>query len=112
MIGRYRVNGERGLIWRKCQALPLQLQLTRVLPRAGLNVSMARPVLDRVNLVSIGGGILRFAAAMELHVKSLDAIHLGTIGLLGSGIAVVTRDDNMAEIAARLGLEVIKPLSD
>jgi len=89
----------------------LQLELTRVLRREGLAVSMARPVLDRVNLVSIDDGILRFAAAIESHVKSLDAIHLATCGLLGSGITVVTHDANMAEVAASLGLEAIDPLS-
>lgn len=90
----------------------LHLELTRVLRREGLDVSMARPVLDRVNLVSIDDGILRFAAAIELHVKSLDAIHLATCGLLGSGIAVVTHDENMATVAASLGLDAIDPLAD
>jgi uncharacterized protein len=89
----------------------LQLELTRVLRREGLDVSMARPVLDRVNLVSIDDGVLRFAAAIETHVKSLDAIHLATCGLLGSGITVVTHDENMAEVAVSLGLEAIDPLS-
>jgi uncharacterized protein len=89
----------------------LHLELTRVLRREGLDVSMARPVLDRVNLVSIDDGVLRFAAAIETHVKSLDAIHLATCGLLGSGITVVTHDENMAEVAVSLGLEAIDPLS-
>lgn len=89
----------------------LQLELVRVLRREGLDVSMARPVLDRVNLVSIDDGILRFAAAIEAHVKSLDAIHLATCGLLGSGITVVTHDENMAQVAASLGLEATDPLS-
>jgi predicted nucleic acid-binding protein len=89
----------------------LQLELTRVLRREGLEVSMARAVLDRVNLVSIDDGILRFAAAIEAQVKSLDAIHLATCGLLGSGITVVTHDGNMAAVAATLGLEAIDPIS-
>ncbi len=90
----------------------LQLELTRVLRRERLAVSMARPVLDRINLVSIDDGILRFAAAIESHIKSRDAIHLATCGLLGSGITVVTHDENMAEVAASLGLEAIDPLGD
>lgn len=90
----------------------LQLELTRVLRREGLAVSMARPVLDRINLVSIDDGILRFAAALESHIKSLDAIHLATCGLLGSGITVATHDENMTEVAASLGLEAIDPLGD
>lgn len=89
----------------------LQLELTRVLRREGLDVSMARPVLDRINHVSIDDGILRFAAAIEAHVKSLDSIHLATCGLLGSGITMVTHDESMARVAASLGLEAIDPLS-
>lgn len=89
----------------------LQLELTRVLRREGLDVVMARPMLDRVNFVSIDDGVLRFAAAIETHVKSLDAIHLATCGLLGSGVTMATHDENMAEVAASLGLEAIDPLS-
>lgn len=89
----------------------LHLELTRVLRREGLDVSMARPVLDRINLVSIDDGILRFAASIEAHIKSLDAIHLATCALLGSGIGVVTHDDGMARVAASLGLDVMDPLA-
>lgn len=88
----------------------LQLELTRVLRREGLDVAAARPVLDRINLVSIDDGVLRFAAAIEPHVKSLDAIHLATCSLLGNGVVVVTHDQSMAEVAAAMGLEVIDPL--
>ncbi len=90
----------------------LHLELIRVLRREGFDVSLARPVLDRVNLVSLDDGILRFAAAIELHIKSLDAIHLATCGLLGSGIALVTHDANMADVAASLGLESIDPIAE
>jgi len=89
----------------------LHLELTRVLRREGLDVLMARPVLDRINLVSIDDGILRFAAAIETHIKSLDAIHLATCALLGSRISVVTHDANMALLAVGLGLETMDPLA-
>ena len=90
----------------------LHLELTRVLRRESLDASMARPLLDRINLVSIDDGVLRFAAAIEPHVKSLDAIHLATCALLGSGIGVATHDGNMAEVAASLGLETMDPLTN
>ncbi|MGQ0799493.1 MAG: type II toxin-antitoxin system VapC family toxin [Pseudomarimonas sp.] len=89
----------------------LHLELTRVLRREGLDVSMARPLLDRINLVSIDDGILRFAAAIEAHVKSLDAIHLATCALLGAGIGVVTHDENVALVAESLGLDAMDPLT-
>ena len=89
----------------------LHLELARVLRREALDVSMARPVLDRVNLVSIDDGVLRFAAAIEAHIKSLDAIHLATCALLGANINVVTHDTQMSAAAASLGLDTIDPLA-
>lgn len=88
----------------------LHLELTRVLRRERLELALARPVLDRVNLVSIDDGVLRFAAAIEPHVKSLDAIHLATCSLLGSGVTVATHDGNMAGVAWQLGLDAFDPL--
>ena len=89
----------------------LHLELTRVLRRERLDPILARPVLDRINLVSIDDGVLRFAAAIEPHIKSLDAIHLATCSLLGSGVAVVTHDASMVEVALLLGLDAFDPLS-
>lgn len=89
----------------------LHLELTRVLRREGLDASMVRPVLDRVNLVSIDDGVLRFAAAIEAHIKSLDAIHLATCALLGANIGIVTHDAQMSAAAASLGLETMDPLA-
>jgi predicted nucleic acid-binding protein len=87
----------------------LHLELTRVLRREGLDVSMARPVLDRVNLVSIDDGVLRFAAAIEAHIKSLDAIHLATCALLGPNIRMNPRRPDVP--CASLGLETMDPLA-
>ncbi|MBZ0087647.1 MAG: PIN domain-containing protein [Thermomonas sp.] len=88
----------------------LHLELTRVLRREGLDPALSRPLLDRIHQVSIDDGVLRFAAAIEPHVKSLDAIHLATCALLGSGIALATHDDNMARVAASLGLDSMDPI--
>lgn len=88
----------------------LQLELTRVLRREGLGPSLARPLLDRVNLVSIDDGVLRFAGSIQAHLKSLDAIHLATCALLGTAIGVVTHDESMAAVAISLGLDVLDPL--
>jgi predicted nucleic acid-binding protein len=89
----------------------LQLELLRVLRREGLDVGLARPLLDRVNLVSIDDGILRVAGTIEAHVKSPDAIHLATAAMLGSGVILATHDENMRAVAAGLGLDVTDPLA-
>lgn len=88
----------------------LHLELVRVLRRESLNPSLTRAILDRVNLVSIDDGVLRFASAIEPQIRSLDAIHLATSSLLGSGVTIVTHDANMADVAAQLGLDTFDPL--
>ena len=87
----------------------LHLELTRVLRRENLSPSLARPLLERVHQVGIGDGILRFAAAIESHVKSLDAIHLATCSLLGGEVTVATHDSGMAKVSVLLALDVFDP---
>jgi predicted nucleic acid-binding protein len=89
----------------------LQLELSRVLRRERLDPGIARPLLDRVNLVSIDDGVLRFAAAIEPHVKSLDAIHLAACSLLGTGVTMITHDENVLAVALDLGLDAVDPLA-
>lgn len=89
----------------------LELELVRVLRRERLDVELARLVLDRVELTSIDDNLLRSAAAIEPHVKSLDAIHLATSLLLGPGVTMVTHDSGLSLIAASMGRAVIDPLS-
>ncbi len=89
----------------------LELELTRTLRREGLDPSRARSVLKRLDLVSIDDGILRVAAAIETPIKSLDAIHLATCSVLGSGVTLVTHDAKMAMAAASLGIDAFDPLS-
>lgn len=93
-----------------CSSTLLQLEIVRALRRERLDTRHARLVLDRLDLIGIDDGLLRFAAAIEPHVKSLDAIHLATCSLLGNGVTVVTHDANMAEVAVRLGFDVHDPL--
>lgn len=88
----------------------LRLELSRVVRRERLDVGRVRSVTDRVREISVGDGILQFAAAIEPHVKSLDAIHLATCLLLGSDVTLVTHDAQMAEVAGQLGLDVLDPL--
>ncbi len=89
----------------------LNLELSRTLRREQLEVARARLVTDRLHQVSIDDGILRFAAAIEPHAKSLDAIHLATCSLLGSGVTIATHDSMMRDVAGQLGLDAFDPLA-
>lgn len=88
----------------------LELELIHTLRRERLQPARAQLVLRRVNLVSIDDGVLRFAAAIESHVRSLDAIHLATCAMLGSALTVVTHDAAMTAVAGSLGLDAFDPL--
>lgn len=89
----------------------LELEVLRALRREGLDPPLARILLDRLDMVSVDDGILRSAAAIEPHVKSLDAIHLATCLLLGPEVIVATHDTNMGEVATLLGLDTVDPLA-
>jgi len=88
----------------------LGLELARLLRREGLDPTWAHAVLDRISQVSIDDGVLRVAASIEPHVRSLDAIHLATALMLGSDVALVTHDRGMATAAARLGFATEDPV--
>ncbi|MCW2749683.1 MAG: hypothetical protein JWR83_793 [Aeromicrobium sp.] len=88
----------------------LHLELTRVLRRERLDVALADLVLDRVEAISINDGVLQSAAAIEMHVKSLDAIHLATCLLLGPNVTVVTHDAAMSQAAQSLGFGATDPV--
>lgn len=90
----------------------LHLELSRVLRRERLDPGLSRPLMERISQISIDDGVLRFAAAIEQHVKSLDAIHLATCALLGNGVTVATHDVGMGDAAAAMGLESFDPLGD
>lgn len=94
-----------------CSSTLLQLEMVRALRREKLDARYVRLVLDRVSLISIDDGVLRFAAAIEPHVKSLVAVHLASCSLLGNAVTVVTHDANMTDVAAQLGFEVHDPLA-
>jgi predicted nucleic acid-binding protein len=95
-----------------CASTLLRLETVRALRRTNLDVAQANLVTARVNLVSIDDGVLRFAAAIEPHVKSLDAIHLATCSLLGDGLTLVSHDARMLSVARELGFGVHDPLAD
>ena len=89
----------------------LHLELTRVLRRERLDVALADLVLDRVDAISINDAVLQSAAAIETHVKSLDAIHLASCMLLGPDVTVVTHDLAMSQVAQSLDLDTTDPIA-
>ncbi|HET7301065.1 MAG TPA: type II toxin-antitoxin system VapC family toxin [Oleiagrimonas sp.] len=93
-----------------CSSRLLQLEMVRTLRREQMDPAWARLVTDRIELIGIDDGVLRFAAAIEPHLKSLDAIHLATCSLLGDNFTVVTHDARMAEVAIHMGFNVHDPL--
>lgn len=90
----------------------LELEILRTLRRERLDPGLARLVLGRVSLVSIDDAVLEVAGGLEPHVKALDAIHLTTCLMLGSGVTLVTHDANMAAAAAALGIDTMDPLAE
>lgn len=102
------MDDQRGALY---SSTVLQLEIVRALRRERLDIGFSRLVLDRVELVSIDDGVLRVAGSIEPHMKSLDAIHLATCSMLGSGVTVVTHDRGMAAAAVQLGFDTLDPLS-
>ncbi len=88
----------------------LELEIARALRRERIDLRTARLVLDRTNLVSLDDGVLHVAAALEPHLKALDALHLATCSMLGYGVTLVTHDASLAAAAATLGIEHLDPL--
>lgn len=89
----------------------LELEMVRALRREALPIDRAGEVLDRVNLISINDAVLRDAASIEPHIRSLDAIHLASCFLLGGPAVLATHDTRMAEVARGLGYDTLDPLS-
>jgi hypothetical protein len=63
--------------------------------------------------IPLDDAVLHEAEAIVPHVRSLDAIHLGSA--LRSGLddlVIVTHDSAVATVAATLGLRVLDPVID
>jgi hypothetical protein len=77
---------------------------------APIAVATAREVLDEISEVVIDRDLLDRAAALEVGVRSLDAIHLASALRLGATLTeLITYDRRMAVAADALGLPVSAP---
>jgi uncharacterized protein len=87
-------------------------EVLRALVPAGEDaVGTGRKVLTRVDLVRINNRVLEEAATLSpAEIRSLEAIHLATVGRLGEDLgALITYDERMAEAAKQLGHRVVTP---
>ena len=90
----------------------LRTELTRVLRREGLPVLLRDEVLDVLSLVPLTDGVLAAAEAIEPHVKTFDAIHLGSVIAAGLDATIVTHDAGMTAAATSLGYRVFDPVTE
>lgn len=90
----------------------LRTELTRGLRREGLPVNRRDEVLDVLSLVPVTDGVLAAAEAIAPHVKTLDAIHLGSVIAAGLDATVVSHDAAMLAAAAALGYPTLDPVTE
>jgi predicted nucleic acid-binding protein len=90
----------------------LRTELTRVLRREGLPVSRREEVLDALDLVPVTEAVLAAAEAIESHVKTLDAIHLGSVIAAGLDATIVSHDITMLAAATSLGYPSLDPVAE
>lgn len=79
--------------------------------RPGVDPRRVDEVLDRPAAIALTTSLVDEAAAIDpASLRTLDAIHLASAGLLGSDLeAIVTYDRRLADAAQALGLPVASP---
>lgn len=89
----------------------LDIELARFAVREGLDHDEhVAPVLGPVARRQISRRVVADAIAIDVHIRSLDAIHVATAAALGADlVAVITYDKQMVHAANHLGLPVISP---
>lgn len=85
----------------------LATELRRVAHRIGHPQEKVTRILEGVNLVDLGKAYLNRAASYEMHIKTLDALHLATAEFnLGEGLSILTFDAQMITAARSMGIKV------
>lgn len=88
----------------------LQTELTRVLRRERLPVTLRTEILDVLGIMPITDGVLAAAESIEPNIKTLDAIHLGSVIVAGFDATIVTHDAGMKAAAEHLGYPCHDPV--
>ena len=86
--------------------------LRALLPGGEKALTAGRRVLARIDLVRVNDRVLNLAATLQpAELRSLDAIHLATVGRIGSDLGeIVTYDERMATAARIMGYTVSAPI--
>lgn len=92
----------------------LQVALHRLGVSEQIDAATVDQVLGNISLVSVPDAVLRLAAGIARHIKSLDAIHVGTAlyleqqqsGMIGE---MITYDATMIKVARQLGFIATSP---
>lgn len=69
-------------------------------------------ILDVVALVPVTEGVLAASEAIDPHVKTLDAIHLGSVIAAGLDATIVSHDAGMVAAATSLGYPTLDPVEE
>lgn len=88
------------------------VETERAIRRASpLPSAVMREVLDTVDLIELSPPLMARAGALTpVELRTLDAIHLATLLLLGAAdLDVVTYDDRLATAARQHGFTVLQP---
>lgn len=91
----------------------LQTELTRVLRREEMDTKRRDAVLDFVGTIPLDHAILLQAESVVPHIKTLDAIHLGSAIRTGiEDLTIITHDHTMSEVARLIGYTIHDPVAE
>lgn len=91
----------------------LELEVTRVLKNADLDVTTAADLVDRFYLVPLTDDLVDVAMSFDERLGGADSLHIATASRLGSNaVTIATHDRQMAVAAAAIGFEVTDPVTD
>lgn len=88
----------------------LAVELHAVADRRAISQDAAQELLDRVALVSLSDHILDETITMHSRLRTRNALHLATAMTVRTAITgILTFDHELADAAARAGIESIRP---
>jgi predicted nucleic acid-binding protein len=89
----------------------LELEMTRVFRREGLDVAEVAQFVGELALLHVDDALVAEASAIRPHLKSLDALHLASAQRIGAGhVTLVTHDAGLARVADLLGFDTFDPV--
>ena len=80
--------------------------------REGLDTRQVDDFVAELALLHVDNALVREAAALEPHIRTLDSLHLASALRIGVGsVTVVTHDAAMSTVARQLGFDVYDPVA-